>query len=289
MKLGVSSYSLSRAIQSKQMTVLEAIQWMADQGAQHVEIVPIGFDLVENPDLIDTIRRKTEEVGMDISNYAVGANFLKPTVEETEQEIRKVMAHVDIAYRLGVKRMRHDVAFRPIPETSVKQFEADLPRLIEPCRRIADYAAQFGITTSLENHGYFIQSPERVIRVMHEVDRSNFMITMDVGNVMCVDADSVCSVQSLLPYASMVHLKDFYYRSSRENPGEGWFPTSHGNFLRGAIVGCGDIEMPEVIRLIRNSDYNGYISIEFEGMEDCLTGTRIGLENARRIWEQAGQ
>jgi sugar phosphate isomerase/epimerase len=87
----------------------------------------------------------------------------------------------------------------------------------------------------------------------------------------------------------MVHLKDFYYRSSRVNPGEGWFPTSHGNFLRGAIVGNGDIEMLEVIRLIRQSGYDGYISIEFEGMEDCLTGTRIGLENARRMWEQAGK
>ncbi|TXK85182.1 sugar phosphate isomerase/epimerase [Paenibacillus sp. N3.4] len=289
MKLGVSSYSLYRAIQSKQMTILDAIQWMADQGAQHVEIVPIGFDLVENPGLIETIRRKTEEVGMDISNYAVGANFLKPTKEETEQEINRMLTHVDIAHRLGVKTMRHDVALRPIGETSVKQFEADLPTLIEPCRRIADYASQFGITTSLENHGYYIQSPERVLRVMHEVDRSNFKVTMDVGNVMCVDADSVSSVQNLLPYASMVHLKDFYYRSSRLNPGEGWFSTSHGNFLRGAIVGCGDIDMFEVIRLIRLSGYDGYISIEFEGMEDVLMGTRIGLDNARRMWEQAGQ
>jgi inosose dehydratase len=199
------------------------------------------------------------------------------------------MTHVDVAHRLGVKRMRHDVAFRPIPETSVKQFEADLPKLIEPLRRIADYASQFGITTSLENHGFYIQSPERVLRVMHEVDRANYRVTMDVGNVMCVDADSVCSVQSLLPHASMVHLKDFYYRSSRMNPGEGWFQTSHGNFLRGAIVGFGDIQMVEVIRLIRQSGYDGYISIEFEGMEDCLTGTRIGLENARRIWDQVGQ
>lgn len=262
------------------------IQWIADNGGEHVEIVPFGFDLFKNPELVDAIRKKAEDVGIDISNYAIGANFIQKTEQDYENEIKRVMGEVDVAYRLGVKFMRHDVAWRPLPEVTVKQLDEDLPRLAEACRRIADYAAQYGITTSVENHGFFIQGSERVQRLIHAVGRPNFKTTLDVGNFLCVDEDPVVAVKKNLPYASMIHLKDFYYRPFYRNPGEGWFQTAGGNFLRGAIVGHGDIDMWSVIKAIKRYGYDGYISIEFEGMEDCRVGSKIGLDNARRIWNE---
>jgi sugar phosphate isomerase/epimerase len=44
--------------------------------------------------------------------------------------------------------------------------------------------------------------------------------------------------------------------------------------------------MYEIIKVIKHSSYDGYISIEFEGMEDCKKGSKISLDNVRRIWEQ---
>jgi sugar phosphate isomerase/epimerase len=183
--------------------------------------------------------------------------------------------------------MRHDVAFRPAQEGTVAQFEADLPVLVKACQRIADYAASHGITTSVENHGYYVQSSERVRRLVHETARENFKTTLDIGNFLCVDEDPVSAVKNNIPYASMVHAKDFYRRPSYRNPGEGWFQTAHGNYLRGAIVGHGDIDMPEVFRVLKQSGYDGYISVEFEGMENCKTASRIAMDNVRRFWEEA--
>ncbi|GLI05669.1 sugar phosphate isomerase [Paenibacillus tyrfis] len=287
MKLGLSTYSLYRAIDKKELTVTEAIRWIADNGGEHVEIVPIGYDLTDNPGLIEDIRKTADQAGLDISGYAVGANFVQATPEAYEQEIEKTMRQVDIARDLGVKRMRHDVASRPIPETSIRQFEADLPKLVEACRRIADYAAQFDIVTSVENHGFYLQASDRVLRLVHEVDRANFKTTLDIGNFLCVDEDPVSAVSNNIPFASMVHLKDFYRRPSYRNPGEGWFKSTHGNFLRGAIVGQGDIDMPEVVRVLKASGYDEYLSVEFEGMEDPRTGSRIAMDNVRRLWQEA--
>lgn len=287
MKLGLSTYSLYRAIDKKELTVTEAIRWIADNGGEHVEIVPIGYDLTDNPGLIEDIRKTADQAGLDISGYAVGANFVQATSEAYELEIEKTMRQVDIARDLGVKRMRHDVASRPIPETSIRQFEADLPGLVEACRRIADYAAQFDIVTSVENHGFYLQASDRVLRLVHEVDRANFKTTLDIGNFLCVDEDPVSAVSNNIPFASMVHLKDFYRRPSYRNPGEGWFKSTHGSFLRGAIVGQGDIDMPEVIRVLKASGYDGYLSVEFEGMEDPRTGSRIAMDNVRRLWQEA--
>jgi inosose dehydratase len=68
---------------------------------------------------------------------------------------------------------------------------------------------------------------------------------------MCVDEPSIIGVKKNLPYASLIHIKDFYFRPYYNDPGEGeWFKTSNGNFLRGAIVGQGDIEIREILKYI---------------------------------------
>ena len=72
---------------------------------------------------------------------------------------------VDIANALGVKMMRHDVAWRDKENTSIVQFEDDLPKIVEACQQVADHAAQYGITTSIENHGFHVQGSDRVLRV----------------------------------------------------------------------------------------------------------------------------
>lgn len=287
MKLGISSYSLHRAMKAKQMDILQAVTWIAEQGGEHVELVAnYGFNLVEQPEWIDAIRKQAESAGIEISNYCIKANFIQDNEEDFNREVKRVLHEVDVAHQLGVRFMRHDVASRPLSETTIQHFEQDLPLLVDACRRIADYAEQYGITTSVENHGYYIQASDRVQRLIEQVDRANFKTTLDVGNFMCVDEDSLAAVKKNIHYASFIHLKDFYKRPAYRNPGEGWFTSSSGTYLRGAIVGQGDIDMPEVLRVIKQSGYKGYISIEFEGLEDCLEGTRMGLNNARRIWEE---
>ncbi|CAG7644036.1 Inosose dehydratase [Paenibacillus solanacearum] len=285
MKLGLSSYSLVRALRSGEMDIAGVIDWIAENGGEHVEIVPLGFSLTDNPELIDVIREKAAAAGIDVSNYAIGANFIKDTQEEYEAEIERVKREVDIANALGVKRMRHDVASRK--DTSIARFHEDLAKLASACRQIADYAAQYGIVTSVENHGYYIQASDRVQALIHAVDRDNFRTTLDIGNFLCVDEDPVSAVRKNIAYASMVHIKDFYRRPFDRNPGTGWFQTASGNYLRGAIVGHGDIEMRQVLSVIKQSGYDGYVSIEFEGMEECKTGAKLGLDNVRRLWDEA--
>lgn len=284
MKLGISSYSLYQAMQAGKMTILDAIQWIAEIGGEHVEIVPLGFDLGESPELITQIREQAAKVGINISNYAIGANFVQDSEQAYEAEIQRVIGEVDIAHALGVKLMRHDVASRP--DTSIINFNRDLERLAHACRTIADYAKSYDITTSLENHGYYVQASDRVQAMVHAVGRSNYKTTLDVGNFVCVDEDPITAVKKNIGIASMVHIKDFYIRPEDRNPGDGWFRSAGGRYLRGAIVGQGDLDLWEILRIVKHSGYDGYLSIEYEGLEDCLKGTKIAFDNVKRIWSE---
>lgn len=281
MKLGLSSYSLHQALSAGQMDMAGMLEWAAQHGCTHAEIVPLGFAMTEA--LADELKDKARDCGLELSNYAIGANFLTDTEADYEREIARVMHEVDMAARLGVRRMRHDVASSD--DLSIMNFNRHLERLAAACRRIADHAAQYGIVTSVENHGYFVQASDRVLALVHAVDRPNFRTTLDVGNFLCVDEDPLSAVKKSLPYASMVHIKDFYYRPAGSELGAGWFQTANGNYLRGAIAGHGDLNMREIIRVIKQSGYDGYVSLEFEGMEDCRQGAKIGLDNIRRLWE----
>lgn len=180
--------------------------------------------------------------------------------------------------------MRHDVASST--DVSIQHFNQQLDRLASACRRIADHSQQYAITTSVENHGFFIQQADRVQALIQAVDRPNYKTTLDIGNFLCADENPIAAVPQNLPYASMVHVKDFYIRPAYRHPGEGWFTSTAGQYLRGAIIGQGDIDMWEVLRIVKHSGYDGYVSVEFEGLENDLLGARIGLENVQRIWDE---
>jgi sugar phosphate isomerase/epimerase len=289
MKVGLSTYSLLNELKAGTMTILDVIQWISDNGGEHMEMVPYGYSVVDNIKLADDIRKKAEETEIELSAYSLPANFVQDTQELFDEEVDRLKRHVDIVNRLGIKIMRHDVtAFMLKPEEmSIHYFDKHFSKIVEGSQQIADYAAKFGITTTIENHGFNVQSSDRVQRVIHAVNRENFKTTLDIGNFLCADEDPLVGVKKNIEYAATVHFKDFYIRPYYENPGDGvWFRTVNQNYLRGAIVGHGDINIREVIKLVKNAGYDGFLTIEFEGMEDCKTGSKIGMDNVRRLWNE---
>lgn len=289
MKAGISTYCLVDKLRGNEMTVLEVLDWAKENGCEHVELVPYGYSLVDNPDLADEVRDKAASLGLVLSNYSMPANFVHEHEEDFEAEVVRLKQHVDLLVRMGIKSMRHDVVLfkLPLEETDISHFNKCLPQIVRGSRMIADYASQFGITTNVENHGWGVQHSDRVQQVLELVDRPNFKTVLDIGNFMCVDELSLVGTAKNLPFASIVHVKDFYYRPYYEDPGEGrWFKSVHGNFLRGSIFGQGDLPVRAILKLIKQSGYDGYVTLEFEGMEESKEATRIGLGNLIRLWHE---
>ena len=66
------------------------------------------------------------------------------------------------------------------------------------------------------------------------------------------------------------------------------FPTRGGNYFCGTVVGEGDVPVKQCLRIIKATGYDGFISLEYEGAEDCITGIARGLENVKRILAEIG-
>lgn len=291
--LGVSSYSFHQRLSAGTMDLFDVIDWVAHSDAEHLELAVLADDpgspipnLASDPAFIEKVSAAVESAGIVLSNLAVGAAFWSTEPVDLPTAIARVKAYVDLASRLGITRVRHDVvAHQNHAGDDTPLFEEALPSIVAASKEVARYAATKGVTTSVENHGFFVQSADRIRRIVHAVDEPNFKTTLDVGNFVCVDEDPAAVVRENLPYAMIVHFKDFYIRDT--DPGEGWFRSRGGKYLRGAIVGNGDLDLASVAAAIKDSGYEGYASIEFEGVEDCLLGIERGLANAKRLLESA--
>ncbi|MDD5704868.1 MAG: sugar phosphate isomerase/epimerase [Kiritimatiellae bacterium] len=286
MKIGVSSYSFSRLVHEGVMRQVDVISKAREMGFDVLEFstiaVPKGRALA---DFAAELRQEAGRVGMPLVNYTIGADFLGGSGGDLKAEIERVRREVDVAAILGVPGMRHDASGGfPAGHTGPKGFDDALPRLIEGCRAVTEYAAAKGIRTMVENHGYFCQDSDRVEKLINGVGHANFGALIDLGNFVCVDEDPGLAVGRLARYAFHAHAKDFHLKpGSAPHPGEGWNLSRGGNFWRGAIVGHGSVPLLQALRALKRTGYDGVLSIEFEGMEDVLQGIRIGQANLRRL------
>ena len=151
---------------------------------------------------------------------------------------------------------------------------------------LAEYAKEKGIVTMIENHGFFCQDSAKVEKIVCGVGDPNFGVLLDIGNFSCVDENSANAAGRLAPYIKHIHAKDFHIKSGNGlNPGKGFFRSRGGNYLRGSIIGHGDIPVMQCLAIAKNAGYDGYVSVEFEGLEKCLDGIEIGFENLKKFTE----
>ena len=280
MKTCVSSYSFGGYVD--RLGINGVIKKAAELGFQGIEFVEGGWTQGLDKNVARECRKTALDAGLETVSYCIGADFLYGSGGDLQKEVDRVKQQVDFAAELGVINMRHDVAYGMRPVDGKKAglgYDNALPKIAEGCRLVTEYAAELGVGTMTENHGYFSQDAQRVEKLINTVDHKNFGALVDIGNFMCADEDPARSVSIMAPYAKHVHCKDFHYKAGNEPvPGRGWFPTRAQNWLRGAILGHGVVPVGQCLRILRAAGYDGFVSIEFEGMEDNLLGIELGLE-----------
>jgi sugar phosphate isomerase/epimerase len=284
MNISVSTYSYYSLIKNNQISTDGILKHCKECGADAVEFV----DFVDFKDLgsdkmiqhADELRNKAELYGLKISALATGADFLN---KDPLLEVQRLKRMVDVAHHLGCSYMRHDITVGyPSDSSKYCSYDSVVADLSVYIKEVSEYAEQFGITTMSENHGFYSQDSERVEKLVNVVNRHNFRLLCDIGNFTCADENPSLAVARIAPYVVYVHVKDFimkpYYSS---DPGEGSFRSRAGNYLIGTIIGHGNVPVEQCLYTLKRAGYNGFYSIEFEGLESPLDGVRIGISNLK--------
>ena len=291
MKYSVSLYSFYNALKKGLITPFACIAKAKELGFDAVEAVDfVNFDCApeDMPQRAREIKAEADKYGLPVSSLAIGADLLNGSEGDVRKEIERIKSYVDLAAILGAPRMRHDITQGYKRDSgNYCSYESLIPVLADAVREIAEYAASKGVMTMTENHGFYSQDSERVEKLYTAVGHPNFALLCDIGNFMCADEDPALAVARVAPYAKYVHAKDFIWKSFYDaNPGEGAFQTRAGNYLRGTVIGHGNVPVKQCLRTLKAAGYDDTISIEFEGMEMPEDALRIGLANLKQYWSE---
>lgn len=274
MTIGVSTYSFQKYKAATGCDLFALCDKTKELGFDHIDFAdqPTGVKMAEE------LRAYCERIGLPIGAYSVGANFL---AEDIDAELARLRGAVDVAEALGVTVMRHDATFS-LPRKHLYSYRDAIREMAPRIREIADYAEAKGIRTCSENHGFIFQAPERVEELILAVGHQNYGWLCDIGNFLCADADPVHAVAIAAPYTFHVHVKDFIVKSGILPKPDGFMVTAGGNYLRGTVIGHGDVPIKNCISALKKGGYDGKLTIEFEGLEDNIKALEYGLSFLRR-------
>ncbi len=286
MKTCISLYSFWQAIRTGRITHYDAIDKTLELGMDAVELqlfeegVPEGDTFAEYARaLVDYAHIK----GLDVPIFTVQSNlYCKNPVEE----LTRLMSMVDLASECCIPMMRFDVTYSFLGDEAAKTPKRVIEAVTPLIRRLADYAKTKGVKVCSENHGRLMQDSYRMEELFYQVDHENYGLLCDIGNFGAADEDCDRAVSRLLPHICFVHAKDAFLRSGMMyNPGRGFNRTRGGDYRRATIFGHGNVPTYQILLAISKSGYDGYVSLEFEGIEETLMAVEVSAENLKRMLE----
>lgn len=282
MKIGVSLYSFHAYANNDSLGIKGCIKKAAELGIEGLDFIEVGLGYEDYLAYAADIRAYCRDLVIEPVCFCTGADLLN--CADIKEEIARIKRNVDIAAAYGCSVMRHDATGGYKPEVKVgRGFDNALEILVPAIREITRYAESLGVVTTVENHGFYAQDSDRIEKLVNAVNEKNFGALVDIGNFNCADENSVNAVGRMAPYARHAHAKDFHIKSGMlDNPGTGWFQSRGCNYLRGAIIGHGDVPVHQCVNALKRAGYDGYLAIEFEGMEDPITGITVGYNNLKQ-------
>lgn len=179
----------------------------------------------------------------DIPTVVKTVGFV-PKETRAERETR-TKAVIDFAAALGVKSFGCHVGY--IHEDKSDPDYADVRDMV---RRIADYAATYGMTYCLETG----QEPApHLLDFFKDLDRPNVKINFDPANMILYGSGEPIEAFKLLrPYVISVHGKD----------GD-WPPSDKPGALgTERLLGEGSVDIPKFVQTLKETGYTGCVCVE---------------------------
>ncbi len=125
-------------------------------------------------------------------------------------------------------------------------------------RKLAKEAGKRGVIMGLENHWGLGRTVEGVKRVVDAVDSPWLRVTLDTGNFLENPYDRLAA---LAKETVLLQAK---------------------TYLGGGVWYTLELDYDRIGKIMREANFTGYVSLEFEGKEDPLTAIPKSLELLRK-------
>lgn len=272
MNLSVSSWCLQASLFKKSVTVFDFIDLCEQNNINIVELVDCFWE--NNEQIIDT-GNYLKEKGMKISSYSISNDFVQQEEENRRIQIENIKSGIDTAKLMGadIVRIFSGNAKKGIPYEKGKEW------IIEGLRHCTKYAEERNIVLVMQNHGIFSGKSRQAIEIIEEVNSPVLKINANTGNFILAGEDTVEAVRNVLKYIGFVHLRDLCKVHSFKSG----FQSVNGFKYQSTAIGDGEIPNRKIIELLKQHGYDGYVSIEYEGVDNEIMSTINSINYLRPL------
>lgn len=242
---------------AKQIDMFQFVDFCAEHGCEGAELTSYYFPKELTEDYLLRVRRHAFLRGIAISGSAVGNNFAFPPGEERDKQIADTKKWIDYAAVLGAPHIR--IFAGKAKGISDAESRKMCISAIEEC---CDYAGKKGIFLGLENHGGIVAEPDGMLEIVHAVKSPWFGVNLDTGNFQT--EDPYADLVKCAPYAVNVQLKAAMRRkgSKTDEPAD----------------------LPRLVKILRDANYQGYVALEYEAKEDPWTAVPRVLKQMKELF-----
>jgi L-ribulose-5-phosphate 3-epimerase len=272
-RIGVSTYSFWQFRRDDLRDIGRCIDIAAEMGFDGVEILHRQMESEDNG-YLQNLKRRAFRNGLDLCGFSTHQSFVSPDKESRDKNIEHTKHCIDLAYRLGIPTIRVNTG----RWGTIKDFDELMrqkgiePRLegytdddgfawvIDSLEQCLKKAEECGVVLGLENHWGLGRTAAGVLRVVDAIRSPWLQVTLDTGNFL---EDMYDQMERIAPRAVLVQAKTYF-------GGGTWYTL--------------DLDYDRIAAMLRRNAYTGYISLEFEGKDDPLTGVAQSLQLLRRAF-----
>ncbi len=140
----------------------------------------------------------------------------------------------------------------------------------ESYRQILEWAEDYEITVNIETHGPYTTDPEILDRMLNFFDTPYLGFNLDTGNTFIAGGNPVDFLKRFLPKLTYMHIKDVSESLAAKIRGD-----ETGIAMSESPIGQGvnAENIATCIRLLKEADWDGVISVECLGSDENLSAS----------------
>lgn len=272
-RIAVSTYSFWRFRKDSKLPVEDCINNAAKMGFDGVEVLHIQMENESNG-YLQSLKYRAFANGLDLCGFATHQGFVSPDADVRRKNINHTIKCIELAYRLGIPTMRINTgrwgttkSFDELMknrgiEPALAGYTEDnaFEWVIESIEKCLPTAEKCGVVLGLENHWGLARTPGGVLKIIQAINSPWLKVTLDTGNFLEEPYDKL---EQLAPHAIFMHAKTYF-------GGGVWYTL--------------DLDYTRIARIMREHNYQGYISLEFEGKENPQTAIPKSLALLRKAF-----
>jgi sugar phosphate isomerase/epimerase len=234
----------------------------------------------EENSYLQKIKKRTFDSGLDLMGLSTHQSFVSPDPQKRKENIDLTKHQIEIAHSLGIPTIRINTGRWGTTKPTDNKSEFDVLMdnkgveavidgytedegfkwVIDSIAECIPTAEKNGVVLGLENHWGLGLTSKGVMKIVNAINSPWLSVTLDTGNFFDNREEQI---KDLAPHTCLIQAKTYF-------GGAKWPAFNEIN-----------IDYPSIGKLMRENDYRGYISLEFEGNEDANTAVPKSLKLLR--------